>query len=1003
MEQSGLPLTKFIALGLLLLLTAQIYAQTSPIGTSTFIAADSYRARCEKYIDQTVKTKFSAANISTVRFGFIYVAARLLRNQDVDYARQKLDTLVARAALKLESPVSVQYFTLYQLMHTYSLCKNKIPDTLKTDIKNFMQSYDYGFTWGGTLNLTIMPHAAAYIAAQEWPDFVDAGGHSAQDILNSSGKLLSGYMSDFFNEGCYEIDSPIYYTTNIAPTRMLADFVSDQILQRKARSAYHAMLIGMAGAYNKGLYIATPARSKGWDQLGDGLSQPTSLQVINWFFHATSTEKLYYNPGSSNESFNFWLAYPGYTQPLPEMLLVSANRKTPFIRKGYKRKYTYQSENYGLATNDIHTLREDHFRESKGNFLAWQSPDRICHFTIWQENKSASYKVTSPDPNSAGMGENPYSRIRQHQSTAIAVWNVPTTYEYYRIVNLYPKLGIKAIKKNLSNTGWVICHTGTMIFAVFIPNTFTWNENGTKESSTYQGVQRLYERKGYWILETTEITPDIQDPNRNLTNELNTFATLLAAKTNIQTSNYDTDTPSIKYTTLKGDTLELTFHSYDIAYTNQFKVNNQIISNSDKIFEDPYMSLRYESNTTKLTANPLNIFTNGQVARTIYYQQAPTSKIKAQPQPDNSLELYTDTPSSFYYWILPPGANFINNTNAFSARPIIRLGQFSELITKYTIQAFVDDGKIYLPIFSERGNTTKGFIRFNTTQMYFEGFDGSNWNELNPNLPVLNRINAVPIAAYSLRKTISSYTGPCIRVRRSSDQKLQNISFTTSGTLDTIALLNFAAGKSLFITTWYDQTPNARNLIQTNIAKQPRIVSQGVLEKVNGKVAINALGTSTMSPATPPTINYDDCYLSIVKANNTTTNAGGSVFLGTGTGFRFYAETNTKIVWAAGALSPTSYFISIANTIAPNAMAVYSFKNQIFGTNTTLKATVNNVPFATATKPTAGRISDRLVLFSGANADLDDAKTSEFLIFNSALDNIQTKIIEQNQIKYWCQ
>ena len=46
-------------------------------------------------------------------------------------------------------------------------------------------------------------------------------------------------------------------------------------------------------------------------------------------------------------------------------------------------------------------------------------------------------------------------------------------------------------------------------------------------------------------------------------------------------------------------------------------------------------------------------------------------------------------------------------------------------------------------------------------------------------------------ASYSLRKTVSTYTGNAIQVRRTCDNATANIGFTSCGTLDTTALRNF--------------------------------------------------------------------------------------------------------------------------------------------------------------------------------------------------------------------
>jgi hypothetical protein len=84
-------------------------------------------------------------------------------------------------------------------------------------------------------------------------------------------------------------------------------------------------------------------------------------------------------------------------------------------------------------------------------------------------------------------------------------------------------------------------------------------------------------------------------------------------------------------------------------------------------------------------------------------------------------------------------------------------------------------------------------------------------------------------AAYSVRKLIAAYSGSAIKVRRSSDNTEQNIGFTALGNLDESALTTFCSGTDGFVTTWYDQSGNAKNATQTTAANQPKIVSAGVI------------------------------------------------------------------------------------------------------------------------------------------------------------------------------
>jgi hypothetical protein len=98
--------------------------------------------------------------------------------------------------------------------------------------------------------------------------------------------------------------------------------------------------------------------------------------------------------------------------------------------------------------------------------------------------------------------------------------------------------------------------------------------------------------------------------------------------------------------------------------------------------------------------------------------------------------------------------------------------------------------------------------------------------------------------AYSFRKLRTAYTGDCIRVRRSNDNIETNIGFTSSGVLDTTALLTFTGSNTGFVTTWYDQSGNSRNAIQATVGNQPRIVISGVLQSTNGFPAFITSGAN---------------------------------------------------------------------------------------------------------------------------------------------------------------
>lgn len=102
----------------------------------------------------------------------------------------------------------------------------------------------------------------------------------------------------------------------------------------------------------------------------------------------------------------------------------------------------------------------------------------------------------------------------------------------------------------------------------------------------------------------------------------------------------------------------------------------------------------------------------------------------------------------------------------------------------------------------------------------------------------------LPWRAYSLRRLLSLYTGPIIRVRRSSDDTTLDVGFDVVGNLDTTALLAFVGANNGFVTRWYDQTGGGAHLEQGTAAAQPSIVTSGVVNLLDGLPAVTFDGTN---------------------------------------------------------------------------------------------------------------------------------------------------------------
>lgn len=101
-------------------------------------------------------------------------------------------------------------------------------------------------------------------------------------------------------------------------------------------------------------------------------------------------------------------------------------------------------------------------------------------------------------------------------------------------------------------------------------------------------------------------------------------------------------------------------------------------------------------------------------------------------------------------------------------------------------------------------------------------------------------------AAYSLRKLRAGYTGNCIQVRRSDTNALADIGFV-SDYLDTMGLKAFCpVGVDCFVSIWYDQAGNNVNVFQNENNFQPKIVTNGVINKMGVAPAIRFNGVNTI-------------------------------------------------------------------------------------------------------------------------------------------------------------
>jgi hypothetical protein len=182
-----------------------------------------------------------------------------------------------------------------------------------------------------------------------------------------------------------------------------------------------------------------------------------------------------------------------------------------------------------------------------------------------------------------------------------------------------------------------------------------------------------------------------------------------------------------------------------------------------------------------------------------------------------------------------------------------------------------------------------------------------------------------------------------------------------------------------FVTTWYDQSGNARNAAQTTAASQPYIVEAGVLNRVNNRPSPLFDGTNSfMNVAAPIALG---CVSTVLNSLD------GAVF-GEYDGI-FSGQT-------------TAYFVGLISTDTIYAMnnngtpRINGVSSNVFAPLVDLKvAATNNI--VTAAEPTGWRIGqDR-----GVTARRWNGNIAEVVAFPGLLSVVDLRIIERNQGIYY--
>jgi len=236
---------------------------------------------------------------------------------------------------------------------------------------------------------------------------------------------------------------------------------------------------------------------------------------------------------------------------------------------------------------------------------------------------------------------------------------------------------------------------------------------------------------------------------------------------------------------------------------------------------------------------------------------------------------------------------------------------------------------------------------------------------------ILDTYTGADVAYSAARRLATAYTGALIRVRRSSDNTEQDIGYDSNNVLDESALTSFVGANNGFVTTWYDQSGNGRNAINTTAINQPRIVNAGVVEKQNSQPILYFDSTDFLVLAV--NLDYSGVDSSFFMTYKKTTTANNAVFLGAGGNYMWLNYGSNQYY---GNTSVSDADFNIANE--------FMLVSATMDYNVRLKWYKNNILQQTVTSGFAGPIYFQIIL--GRTFTSVPTYSNELIIYPSDQD-----------------
>lgn len=442
----------------------------------------AYQKRCEEVLRYVVETTDPD---DPDRGGLFNIAVNLAAGENIEWARARLRAV--------NDPPTGAMFWMHPMVFVMYAGKENLNEADWAFIRELWRTY---FPYrGDTENHWLMYYASLYLACQMFPDSGPEAwynGKSAAENMAEAEDYIHDWIRITTAYGQGEYDSPNYIGEYIRPLALLYGWAEDEGLRNLSRMMLDYVLLDYAVENLNGLYGGAHSR----------LYPRYTLQPA--LTAATRHAWLLFGQGEfQNNAGNMILALSGYTPPAV-LHRIAHDRSDPYVHRELKRtrwrlrnagpeafevdgkftipvyKYSYVHPDFILGSSQgglLQPIQQQtwsliwHEEEplGKSNTLFGIQPysnpfEGTMYFNAdWDTvtDLIARSKVDYDSPDKL-EGGSPYEQVFQHESTLIALYDIPEGSRFPHILTLFTR----DLEERVEDpSGWIFARGGPVYIA----------------------------------------------------------------------------------------------------------------------------------------------------------------------------------------------------------------------------------------------------------------------------------------------------------------------------------------------------------------------------------------------------------------------------------------------------------------------------------------------------------------------------------------------------------